>query len=215
MNTNTLTISKGNQKLGPIPNFSLPAIITCPGKTALCAKVCYANKGPSRIQSGTTWLKNFKRVRKEKKALLEIVRYCKAYRPKAFRVHVSGDFYSAAYVKAWIKVAKRCPNTVFFAYTRSWRVDKLRHDLETLKALPNVRLWASYDKFTGPAPINWKSAFMAMNDLEKPPSLADLVFRVSRKNITKWLFGSPVCPVENGTQKGKEIDCFQCGICFR
>jgi len=47
-------ISKGNTKLGLLPNFNLPArsfilngkrMVTCPGASKLCRQVCYAQKG--------------------------------------------------------------------------------------------------------------------------------------------------------------------------
>ena len=44
MQTNAITISPGNTKLGKIPNFSIPAGDTCPGKSDFC-QGCYAQKG--------------------------------------------------------------------------------------------------------------------------------------------------------------------------
>jgi len=35
------------------------------------------------------------------------------------RVHEAGDFYSSNYMKAWFEVAKKRPNTLFYAYTTS------------------------------------------------------------------------------------------------
>jgi len=35
-------ISNGNKKTGTIPTFSLPTVITCPGATDFCKKICYA-----------------------------------------------------------------------------------------------------------------------------------------------------------------------------
>ena len=32
----------GNGKMGPIPFFSLPPVVTCPGHTNFCVKWCYA-----------------------------------------------------------------------------------------------------------------------------------------------------------------------------
>ena len=37
------------------------------------------------------------------------------------RIHVSGDFNSAEYVRKWVAIARACPTTRFYAYTRSWR----------------------------------------------------------------------------------------------
>jgi hypothetical protein len=209
-----LSISPGNTKLGPIPNFSLPAISTCPGRTALCSKLCYANKGHSRFHQAGSWLRNYHAVFKRKAYLAAVIGLCKATRPRAFRIHVSGDFYSPAYIKAWEKVVRACPGTQFFAFTRSWRVERLLSDLEALRALPNVRLWASCDRETGPAPKGWEVAYMSTED-DAPIPFADLVFRTLSKSVAKRLSGFRVCPKESGTKQGKALTCLTCGICWR
>ena len=38
---------------------------------------------------------------------------------KIVRLHVAGDFYSLAYLHAWLEVARRRPNIGFYAYTKS------------------------------------------------------------------------------------------------
>jgi Gene product 88 len=38
------------------------------------------------------------------------------------RVHVSGDFYSETYFRAWMAVAVQRPETVFYAYTKSLKI---------------------------------------------------------------------------------------------
>ena len=35
------------------------------------------------------------------------------------RIHVSGDFFNQVYFDAWLQVAKRNPNRLFYAYTKS------------------------------------------------------------------------------------------------
>jgi hypothetical protein len=50
------------------------------------------------------------------------------------RIHVSGDFYSQTYFDAWLEVARRRPDTLFYAYTKSlpyWvrRKDELPNNL--------------------------------------------------------------------------------------
>jgi hypothetical protein len=55
------------------------------------------------------------------------------------RVHVSGDFFSAAYFLAWCDVAKERPECVFYAYTKSlsiWLANKA-------SVAANLRLVAS------------------------------------------------------------------------
>jgi hypothetical protein len=65
------------------------------------------------------------------------------------RIHVSEDFYSAEYVRKWAAVARACPATRFYAYTRSWRRPDIAAALAELSRCRNVRLWYSCDRDTG------------------------------------------------------------------
>lgn len=57
---------------------------------------------------------------------------------KVFRIHESGDFYNQKYLDKWISIAKTFPNTVFYAYTKSDRLD--------FSQLPgNFKIMISYD----------------------------------------------------------------------
>jgi hypothetical protein len=56
------------------------------------------------------------------------------------RIHVSGDFFSADYLGAWIDVAAARPGVLFYAYTKS-----LRHWILLRDSIPaNLILTASY-----------------------------------------------------------------------
>lgn len=57
------------------------------------------------------------------------------------RIHVAGDFFNQAYFYAWLSIAARYPNTIFYAYTKSIRywVDCLN----VLRDVPNFILTAS------------------------------------------------------------------------
>ena len=73
--------------------------------------------------------------------------------PKAtcIRIHVGGDFKTQAYFDAWVEVAKRNPNILFYAYTKSLPFWVKR--LNVLKSVDNLVLTASYgghkDKLIG------------------------------------------------------------------
>jgi hypothetical protein len=54
---------------------------------------------------------------------------------KVFRIHAIGDFFSPAYFEAWVEVAKRNPNTLFYCYTKS--VGMVRNSIGKVNALPN------------------------------------------------------------------------------
>jgi hypothetical protein len=133
------------------------------------------------------------------------------------RVHVSGDFYSADYVRAWVAVATACPATRFYAYTRSWRVPHIVPALAELARLRNVRLWYSCDRDTGipdRVPRRVKLAWMQTAADDLPPR-ADLVFRVHRlrRTVAKRVSLALVCPVENGAT-GHRTGCGRCRLCI-
>ena len=98
------------------------------------------------------------------------------------RIHASGDFYSAAYTRTWAEVARACPGTAFFAYTRSWRRPEVLAELIGLAGLPNVSLWFSIDRDSGRAPDVARVRHAYLLGPGKAgagvPADADLVFRV-------------------------------------
>lgn len=57
---------------------------------------------------------------------------------KYIRIHATGDFFSADYVKAWIKIAKENPNTIFWTYTKA-----TFKELDELNSLENVNIVSS------------------------------------------------------------------------
>lgn len=213
--TDLLTL--GNSKLGEsgIWTFSLPAVTTCPGSSPTCRAECYATKGRFLFAK-----------RRYNAALASSAEPGFAARMIAeirrgfigcVRIHVSGDFYSADYVRAWVEVAKACPQTRFFAYTRSWRVPEMEAALKELAKLRNVRLWYSCDKDTGTpvrVPKRVRLAWM-QTSADETPDRADLVFRVRRlrRKVVKRIGLAMVCPVENGAT-GHKTDCGRCRVCI-
>ena len=206
----------GNDKLGRhIATFGLPAIETCPGLTALCKSLCYANRG----RYLTPPVRDRRRRNLEYTTRREFCdRICAeiaAGEYEVVRIHDSGDFYSAEYVRKWCQIAQRNPRVRFYAYTRSWRVPRMSSALRAFSRLRNVRLWLSEDHETG-TPVRTsrrqRIAFMQTKSTEVSES-ADLMFRVHglRKDIVKRIGGVVVCPPENGIT---EITCGSCGLCW-
>lgn len=109
-----------------VKQFSLPAGITCPGAGA-CRAGCYAATGrylfpavtralavalaASRLPDFTDRMSDAV-TRAERQAARRGDRL-------AVRIHSSGDFYSADYARAWATVARRHPDVLFYAYTKS------------------------------------------------------------------------------------------------
>src|SRR5262249_41381251 len=131
------------------------------------------------------------------------------------RIHVAGDFFGVAYIKAWARIAKSCPRVRFLFYTRSWRVPELLPHLREFAALPNVYAWWSEDRNPGSAglPVGRRCFLCVDAEDEKlvPPGV-ELVFRQDTKRVRKWVNGAWVCPKENGTGAG--ITCSSCMRCL-
>ena len=139
-------LKKMAQKLGvTLKTFTLPAGYTCPG-----AKDClaFADRKTGKIKDGSetefrcfmasleatfpslremVW-ENLRLIRNElNNGYMQCADLICESLPKKFdvmRVHVGGDYFSAEYLKAWIEVAKRNPNKVFYSYSKSLHLFK-------------------------------------------------------------------------------------------
>ena len=204
-------LTNGNKKLGNnIAVWSIPSVKTCPGRTSLCEKLCYAKKfeafrgidyGPKLLASRSESF--VKRMVEESKWKVLV------------RIHASGDFYSEGYIQDWIEIARLTPGTRYYAYTRSWRVPGLLEKLLQLKAMPNVTLMFSVDKESGvPAGVGGADmVYMSTGDDDVPTTPTRVVFRTKRTTVRAKLGGSVVCPVENGCKNS--VTCERCQLCFK
>lgn len=131
-------IGTGNKKLLPDNNvkymiFNLPARMTCPYKTEMCSKSCYAIKAETAYpETLPARMRNFRLSQSELfvpymvKAIHAIAKRpaYKAAKNVFFRIHESGDFYNKKYTEAWIEIMNACKdikNLQFIAYTKSVR----------------------------------------------------------------------------------------------
>lgn len=133
----SISFQNGNAKLDGIVTFSIPSGHSCPG-----ARVCLskADRQTGHITDGpeTTFRcfsasqeAGFPTVRRSRWNNFEALRAAKtrqgmvavilAALPAAplIRVHVAGDFFNQAYFDAWMDVARKRPESVFYAYTKS------------------------------------------------------------------------------------------------
>lgn len=112
-------------------NWTLPAlgaklddgrtIHTCP-QAGACAALCYARSGTFRFKNvKAAHARNLKLVidtpdEWESAMNDEISRYIK---PGSYvRIHDSGDFFTADYLVAWMRIAANHPAVTFYAYTK-------------------------------------------------------------------------------------------------
>lgn len=138
-----LIFGKGNAKLSKeIYTFSLPAGYTCPA-AHLCAS--YANRETGKITDGKDMVfrcfaasqestfpnvrnarwHNFDilaKVKNDSFAMASLILSSLDKSAKIVRIHVSGDFFNAAYFRAWCYVAMHRHETKFYAYTKSLNI---------------------------------------------------------------------------------------------
>ncbi len=118
-----------------VVHFSIPAFasergfVTCP-QAGACAQTCYARQG--RMVWGPA-----RRAYESNLALLRLDLKSETFvdnvlddlyqlKPTHVRLHQAGDFFSAKYYRAWLEVARRRPDVVFWVYTKS--INLLRWD---------------------------------------------------------------------------------------
>jgi len=128
-------IQPGNTKLHNTYMFNLPAT------KAVCNRICkgcYAAREQVRFPSVLNAREN--RLTASKQSTFSSIVCGEISRlrnkPKYFRIHASGEFYSQTYVDSWAKIAKANPNIIFYAYTK--RINDF--DFSTLSSLPNFIL---------------------------------------------------------------------------
>ncbi len=226
--TERLLAGPHNARLGPaIHAFNLPAEDdVCVAATPLCQDVCYAHSFLFRLQI-QRHRRNFERSRHD--SFVGTVRgEIHGGMIGVVRIHCSGDFYDAGYVRRWARIVRGCPATRFFAYTRSWRREEIRAVLLEFSRLSNVRLWFSEDRETGRPPSVPGIRRVYLLGPGEPeaavPADADLVFRVplprrpgtpnAYARPAKRLNGVLICPKEQGIPRRVELTCSACRICF-
>jgi hypothetical protein len=204
----------GNSKLGEaIFHFDLPAVATCPGRSAVCEKVCYARDGRFRyapVRRRLAWCL----VQSRRRNFVENLSAEIAVRGvQVLRLHVAGDFYGAGYARKWLAVMRQRSRVRYFCYTRSWRVPAIAPVLEEMALLPQCRVWYSTDADTGaPArvPPGVRLAYL-QTDLQEEPSAMDLRFVVHKLRPAARRLALPLlCPHE----ARRAESCGACGKCF-
>lgn len=141
-----LNFSKGNAKLGKHTLiFSLPAGKTCPGAMFCKSFAVVDENGNRKIQDGPhTEFRCFAAssevfyttVYESRAQNLQLIvdalqngsaadlihnsiQHHRTKKTQLVRIHESGDFFSGAYLDAWIEVAHRNPDLKFYCYSKS------------------------------------------------------------------------------------------------
>lgn len=138
-------VSNGNKKLKSTVKtrfwiFSIPAIITCPFRTAMCEKACYARKAERMYKNCLSSRQRNLAITMQDNFVELMIKFIedKLFTKKGmekwnikrnkqiiFRIHESGDFYNQRYADDWLKIAKHFHDIgynkiQFVAYTKSF-----------------------------------------------------------------------------------------------
>lgn len=117
--TKTVSISRGNSKMGGIPSVSLPPVTTCPAG-APCAKLCYAAKlCKFRPSMAAAYARNLEIYKTDFVGyFLQIEAVIKTSR--FFRFHVAGDIPEDIYLCEMAAVARRNPHCKILCFTKRY-----------------------------------------------------------------------------------------------
>lgn len=128
-------IQRGNSKLHDMYMFNLPATPVvckriCPG--------CYAAREQTRFPVVLKARESRYSASLSPTFTATIIKELNSLKtkPKYFRIHASGEFYSQEYIDAWAKIVSSFPHIIFYAYTK-----RLAHfDFSSISSLPNFVL---------------------------------------------------------------------------
>lgn len=198
-----ISISMENTKMGPIPSFSLMPVTTC-AKGVKCTKGCYAIKMIRRFKATrNAWARNTAIVEKDIAGFVcQVHGWLSIYQPRAFRIHVGGDFVSEAYLTAWIVIAKANPKVKFFAFTKQFDIlravikyTKIPRNLSIILSawMPDFGGWCPPADLMKKFPVAW-----VIKDQMQHKSILAFRKTIGRKNDLVACSGN----------------CAECGKCF-
>ena len=149
-------LSNQNSKLGKLSSFSLPLCSCDKTMNKQCKKYCYANY-MYRIYPGyrKKMMANFRAAKSDD--FIGAISYELAEASYFVRLHVSGDFYSQAYLNKWMTIARRFPNHLFYCYTKAIRLDYTKRPSNLVVYLSDdmQTLQRHYARFDGVCSISF------------------------------------------------------------
>lgn len=119
-----ISISMCNTKMGHIPSFSLLPGVTCSLEAPCASKGCYMKPLIAIRKSLRASLSRNTDIamNNPEEVYTQVCGWLAMYKPTAFRIHVSGDFFNAQYLEVWNRIAKKNPSVRFFAFTKQFGV---------------------------------------------------------------------------------------------
>lgn len=151
----------GNSKLGGIPAFNIPAVLTCGGNCRACIRKCYVMKDYAHNRKNVinSHCRNLAALLSDPdQAAADLNAYFdRMTAPRFFRIHSSGDFAVTIdgdplrYARMWYEIAKNHPGTCFLAFTKCYDIARA----VPFDTLPNFELVLSEwtDELEAPADL--------------------------------------------------------------
>ena len=116
---NTVSISKGNIKMGEIKSVSLPPVLTC-AENCTCAKKCYAMRMYRRFkQTKESYNRNLEIFTTNSTAYWKQIdsALCTS---RFFRFHVSGDIPTYDYLLGMVETVRNNPHCDVLVFTKRY-----------------------------------------------------------------------------------------------
>lgn len=107
----------------------------CIHATKQCREYCHFRL--TRYNRTPTW------VTEKDNFVEDVIKQIQAEKISLVKLHRHGDFYSDKYYQKWIRIAKACPETHFFAFTHN-------HEIDFSLAPDNLKLFYSVDSAEQP-----------------------------------------------------------------
>ena len=119
----SVTISRGNVKMGAVPSVSTLPFITCPGRCqGTCSGVCYAAKiANMRSSVLKSYARNTALAMMKPDLYWMGIRYAIAG-SRYFRFHVSGDILNVSYFAEMVRAAQDNPHCSILAFTKRYEI---------------------------------------------------------------------------------------------
>jgi Gene product 88 len=212
-----MALSAGNKKLNDTKavsfyQWNITSVISCPFRTDMCEKACYALKAEkmyptvaSRRISNLEFSKSAEFVNTMIDQIeFELARKKNAGKTIFFRIHEAGDFYSYEYLAKWHEIASHFKGNrriVFMAYTKSLPFVKTLYK-NVGKQNVNITFKSSIWEDTKPKFIEMTSELgMSIFTAEKKGTLEE-----------KNYFSCPASEAFKNT--AKEKNCGDCKVCY-
>ena len=173
-----IVISEFNTKMGPVPSFSTPSVVTCP-KGLPCYGACYARAYEEKRDTvHLSYCNNLKMLLEFPDIVRDkIVAYINLNTPPYFRFSVSGDvevdpLRPFLYINLIISVAKKCPKTKILVFTKSSLWNEVKTLPRNLKVVySNWKDW----KVDNPVKKNGEPRFPTVNIMDKKEDKGDRI----------------------------------------